>query len=306
MDAVPLGSVSDEHVDLGVAGMSAAGERGDLAHYGAAVLAGWWFVRDHEVGDDVAEAVARQRDLVIQQFGDLFEQRPHGRADTAVVDGLVEDLHSSIDDLWAIGHDVIFTTLAVRTLQVRPALATGRVADGLHRVIAWCRTRPIDGVADRIYDVDVSDATGDEIDLDPARHGAAEIAHHAFSTMLAFPRVYRGAHQGNIGHLMDHGQALVELARLGYSDVAAAGWKAFRRHVSVLRRIADLELDAEEVRAGPAADPRTREYWERGASDDNWASGHVFKYPYHMLDLFRAVPDPAVQRRILTLLGKLT
>lgn len=285
---------------------------GNLAHFGAALLAGWWFRRDHALRDDVAEAMSRQADLLVERNQSLFESEPPfppplrsvtdpERAWSDLVRRLGEDMH----EVWAIGHDAIFVTLALRTLRERPDFTTPELVDGLKKVLAWCRARPIEQTMASIYGIDVSDARADEVELDASTDRPADVARVALETLVGFERVYWGAHQGNIGHIMDHAQSLLELERLGFTDVARAGWSAFRKHVAVLRRLQTLTLPQPEVDRVVLEDPRESSYWALDLAWNNWAYGHAFKYPYHLHDLANILDDQALVSSAKRQLGRL-
>jgi hypothetical protein len=284
---------------------------GNLAHFGAALLAGWWFERDHGLGDDVAEAMARQADLLVERNQALFQLERSPAPQRSVPDpertwsDLVSELGGQMHQVWAIGHDAIFVTLALRTLKERPELTTADLVDGLRKVLAWCRARPIEQTMATLYGIDVSDVRADQVDLDASVDMPAQLARLALETLIGFERVHWGVHQGNIGHIMDHAQALLELERLGFADVARTGWTAFRKHVAVLRRLQELTLDQPEVDRVVLEDPRGPSYWALDLSWNNWAYGHAFKYPYHLHDLARLIDDRALLRAAAHQLGRL-
>ena len=234
------------------------------------------------------------------QHPDLFSDSPGPQMTRAPDDpeaawsDLAADLGSGADQVWALGHDVIFVTLALRTLQARPELTTPNLVGGLQVMIAWCRERPIEKTMDALYGVDVSAVETSEVDLEASRDGPQELARLSLETLVGFERIYEGAHQGNVGHVMDHAQALLELERLGFGRAARSGWSGFRRHVAVLRHLQGIPLQGAEVEASVAEDPRRVAYWELNLMRNDWAYGHAFKYPYHLYDLARLAEDPSL------------
>jgi len=55
--------MNDRHLNLGLQGMVAAAHSGNanLAQFGAALIAGWWFCRDHALDGRVVSAMRRRR-----------------------------------------------------------------------------------------------------------------------------------------------------------------------------------------------------------------------------------------------------
>ena len=293
--------MDDRYLGLGLSAMAAAGEP-FMAHFGAALLAGWWFTYDQHASADLDRAIARTADRVVDKHGWLFENVPSARPDAALESGLVEHVGGThLDGVWAIGHDVIFTALAVRTFQARPELCTGPIVDGLHKVVDACHQDPLLQIADVF---DVTDATGDDL---AALHvdEPSDVARVALETMVGFTHVYVGLHQGHIGHVIDHAHALITLDRLGHRAEAQRGRRGFLTHVAALRKVWHEQADLTEVTVGVTDDARQPAYWENDYTTNDWAVGHVFKYPYALYDLLALVDDPALAKSSIQRMGEL-
>jgi hypothetical protein len=299
-----VASVDDRYLDAGLAGLAHAGEP-FMAHFGAALLAGWWLERDAHLSPETSRAVARQADAVIARHGWLFEARaddpstPRDRESRA--DEIVAAIADGLDHTWAIGHDVIYAALVVRTLRQRPELGADWIVDGVLTVLKACRSQPLD-IFGGVFDVRA--ARADEVDEAEVATASA-VSELALRTVLQFDHVYLGLHQGDIGHVADHAHALLTLERLGHAEVARKGREGFREHVAAARRVTALCADLAEVLPSGPADPRRPEYWDDATEANDWAVGHVFKYPYAMLDLLDVAGDPALAAPVLTRLGQL-
>ncbi len=152
--------MDDRYLSLGLSAMATAGEP-FMAHFGAALLAGWWFTYDQQASPDLDQAIARTADQVVDKHCWLFDNVLPARPGAALESELVEHVAGKhLDGVWAIGHDVIYTALAVRTFQARPELCTGPIVDGLHRVVDGCHQDPLMQIANVF---DVTDATGDDL-----------------------------------------------------------------------------------------------------------------------------------------------
>jgi hypothetical protein len=291
--------VDDRYLSLGLAGMVAAGEP-FMAHFGAALLAGWWIERDLALPPDASRAMVRQAEAMVAKhawlFADVAPSVPTGRAYE-----IVEAIDDGLDHTWAIGHDVIYAALVTRTLEARPELASGAVVDGVLSVLRQCRTQPMD-VVGGVFDV--RDAGADEVSSEEVATNGS-LAAVTLRTMLEFDHVYLGLHQGDIGHLADHAHALIALERLGHADTAQRGRRGFREHLAALRRVRHSIADLPEIIDGFVADPREPAYWDRASSSNDWAVGHVFKYPYAMFDLLEVCGTPELARPVMMRLGQL-
>ena len=174
--------------------MATAGEP-FMAHFGAALLAGWWFARDQHASADLDQAIARTADQIVGKHRWLFGEFPSSHPDAALESELVEHVGGEhLDGVWAIGHDVIFTALAVRTFQARPELCTGRVVDGLHRVVDACHQQPLMQIAGLF---DVTDATSDDL-VGLTVDEPSEVARRTGNDGGRHPRVRRAAKERKV------------------------------------------------------------------------------------------------------------
>jgi hypothetical protein len=289
--------LDERYLELGLSAMATAGEP-FMAHFGAALLAGWWFAADRNASPELDRAITATADQIVAKHQWLFATQRSARPDTALEAEIVEHIGGTrLDGVWAIGHDVIYAALAVRTFQARPESCTGPIVEGLHRVIGACHEQPLLQIAN-IFDV--TDATGADLGL--ALDEPADVARVALETMVGFTHVYPGLHQGHIGHIIDHAHALVSLERLGHRSEARHGRNGFLEHVAALRKIWHEPANMPEVTVGITDDARQPAYWKHNYSSNDWAVGHVFKYPYALYDLLDLVDDstlgPASIRRV--------
>lgn len=291
--------------------MAAAGfnGNGNLAHFGAAVLAGYWFQYDQALTPKAAEALTSQAEMMMSRFPELFASPRSSGAECDPIE-LLEHLAAKLGGVWAIGHDVIFTALALRSLERVSEVGQRWVIDGLGSVITWCQERPFTEV--QVGDLGHVTASLEVGDASPAELGdvatlwdQGAAARLALETMAGFECVYLGLHQGHIGHVMDHAHALVSLDRLGYHEAAEAGYEGFLTHVARLRRAWHTRFEYPEVNVAVSEDPRHVSYWRRGRARSDWAFGHVFKYPYAFYDLAPLVDDPSLTNRARAIMGRL-
>ena len=166
--------------------------------------------------------------------------------------------------------------LAIKAFHMTPGAATPQRIDGVCRMIRSfmaCRDDP------------------PEPDVDPPAFEDSEPASRfILREAIAAVDKFAGFGQGYAGHLLTFGQALVELAAMGYVEYAESCRTAFGKYVTV-------------THLGPAADdrripdhnpsslrPRDTEYWRR-RGENTLGIGHVFKDPYSYYDLLQRAND---------------
>ena len=124
----------------------------------------------------------------------------------------------------------------------------------------------------------------------------ARAALHAFA---AIEDVYPFLHQGIVGHLLTHAHALIELARLGYGQIARKGHNAHRLYIKLSRNPPDEGEPIPRIGDAQPLAPLSEAFWladHEGGRE--WLVGHVFKYPYSFYDLIRHIDDEAERRAL--------
>ena len=284
--------IADRYLEAGLLALSRVRERHwNAGHFGAAVIAAYYFAREQRLDSAAASALVRQLDRLIQKHEDLF--LPHGldganqSVDAAPV---IAALDANIADLHAIGHNVIFATLALKAMQQVPRFATPATVAGLVTLLrqfdGYGPGRPFYG-----WD-DISAVRVEPADEIPAYTDEQTIARSALDAFLAIEDVYPFLHQGIVGHLLTHAHALIDLARLGYLDLAAKGHEAHRLFIKLSRNSPDEGEPVSRDNALDRFEPTTAAFWQTDHEGGReWLVGHVFKYTYSFYDLIQHVDD---------------
>ncbi len=288
--------IDDYYLEAGLITLSRVGEHHwNGGHFGAAVIAAYYFSHEQQLGQAAGAALARQLDRMIAGHNDLF--LPHDRAGKGMGDvtSIIAALDDNIVELHAIGHNVIFASLALKALRQRPELATPATIAGLVALVRQFYDhgpgRPFYGWPD-ILAVRVEPA--DDV---PAYTDEATIALSALAAFSAIENVYPFLHQGIVGHLLTHAHALIELARLGYGELAAKGHDAHRLYVKLSRNQPD-EGEPIPKHNNVCSVPLEADYWKRDLEGSRqWLVGHVFKYTYSFYDLVRHVDSESDRQR---------
>lgn len=266
-------------------------------HFGCAVITGYLLCKEQALDADSEASFQSELDHLFFLRPHLFEPLPASAADPEAADRVALALEATIDSLCPGGHNVIYGALGIRALCELPALATKSAADGLCRLISAFEDLPQDLACEP------RDERGRPVSLQDASRGYTgldEMATLTFEEILRYEPMYYEI-QGRVGHLVTHAQALVELARAGYGDLAKRGFAAHRKHVWAVR--ANHLEDQRYWPVVPASDvdPLDQDSWEPDRPrmhKSEWGYGHFFKYRFQFLDLLRLVDDEGLRRRV--------
>lgn len=282
MDYSAGGMIDFHYVGKGLRGLSQAYRANGMAgHLGSAVLAGYLFSEDHpEAEGGVFLGVERDLERIMageetvwfdpeksgvtipEMFSSLDEKDqlieiqkdPAGRVAAA--------LEKSVGPLRQSGHNVIFASIAIRTLQSHPGLGDAETLGGIERLLATF-DKASEGRG--YFGKESGWKQGGKVDLAevepvscPTVATAADIA---IGELIADGAKHTMGFGGLI-HLLDHAAALVELDRSGYGGIASRALPGLERHVGLLRSLPVLDDELGPLRAAEI-DPLKTEYWSK-------------------------------------------
>ena len=263
--------------------------RAHLGHYfadghrGGAIVSACYLCRENPVEAGVAEAIAA---LIDHHWShtDLCAPFPKEPADPSLLGRVAAALEASIGRLRQAGHNVILPTLALKAFADVPDAITPSRVDGVCRLIE--AFQPFDDVA-----LDQAEPIPD--------FGAREpMAEFILAETLRTIEAFVGRGQGWSGHMLTYGRALIDLAELGYSELAARGHHAFKLYIT-RTRMGPLATDR-TIPEHPPIDalPLELAYWERRGQSPV-GIGHCFKYPYGFYGLLALNRDPGLEAKCL-------
>ena len=280
-------------VDRALAGMcSLEPQDFQSAHFGAAILAAHFFIADANLDDNTSRAVVTQAtELGDRQSHWLRSPVASRPADPASIGSV---LSAGADRLTALGHDLIFPSIALRVMHERPELATEAHLDGLARMVEFINHEPPGGPFPGWSDLDEA-ADHPDASL-PSLDSAEQLASTTLQRFRAVGPVHHGMDQGVVHHALTHALALIELEKLGYTTAATRGRLAQRTYLTLLTRRPDSDGSLPFVDE-PCTDVRAKEWWSTDRRGElEWLFGHVFKVPWafrRLVDLAR--PDDVQQ-----------
>ncbi|MCM3079365.1 hypothetical protein [Brevibacillus invocatus] len=279
----------DEYLELGVVAMARAAEEGWFGgHYGAALLAGNFMSREHDLPEHVKDGIERTcesyRALKPAWFAPLEQDEI---ADPGLLEHVVAGLAENVKELRTSGHGLALGVMAVKALRERPDLIRPSIVAGLVKLLkATTVDRP-----NRYWGIeDYAAVTVEQIEGIPAYEKVNEMAKHTFEELQAvYPnRVIDGQRyffEGEVTHSVTHAQALSELSRFGYNDMVQAGIRNHRVQMYLNRQRPDIILE-DEVKEPAFNQIFSPKYWKKTYRDP-----HALKLPYAALDLLKQLTE---------------
>jgi hypothetical protein len=277
-------------------------------HLGAAVVAGYFFGEDHQQLDSkVYAGIEGELNRILcgeesiwfnpKKAGvtipELFEPFAEETPQEGQIATIAQALSRNIDKTRQSGHNVIFAATAIRALRDHPAYATPSIVAGIRKLIEGFRG----ATAGRgYYGKQRGWMQGESVALPDDDEGFPPYADQQAMVDTVIDELTRSATLrrrgfGGLVHIINHAAALLELSLYGYKDLARRGLAAHRQHVRLWRTLPDLQDELGPVEKA-AYDPRTPEFWTRGAfRRDTARLTHRIKTLYGFFTLVRFVED---------------
>ena len=291
-----------KYLELGLTGMAQA-KSWFPAHFGAAVLAGYYLCRENPLDAETRAGIQRQLDVLIQgqpeQFKALSEEEPN----PALIEEIAKALEPAVEGgLRAHGHAVIFAVLCLKALKDAPHLAQPTLINklcGLSRQIA--RHKPKAPAKTTPY----TDTK--------AMVNALFDSLSRFEGLLGYP----GVRRPNFTHMTTHTEALLTLDAMGYHDLARKGFPGHHAHIEEPVPKFDPTTEAHSNITASLEEITSQGYWEKEDNVAHWrnawneknfpngywvAFGHLFKVLYSYKRLVGHVENPAKVRLVSRIL----
>jgi hypothetical protein len=292
------GPIGRREIVKGLDGMSRVADKGNSpfsgGHNAAAVISSAFFCREQKLDAEVQKEMLAVIEARLLK-SPIYTARPEEKADPKLAEGLLEDLDAGIGTLRSSGHNIIVAVACLKALREVPEAATPGRVGGLRRMVQSFGTRG-----------------GAPMDKDPLADlgGERKFVHFVFEEYLKALDLYFDGkgHHGFAGHLLTIGHALVELNRMGHTELAKKGVPAYWQFVRQARAGADL--GGKRVAGGPAQAPAplAREYWVAQGKHHpgEIVSSHVVKYPSSFYALAKDLRDEELKKRIFDKVYHLT
>jgi hypothetical protein len=248
------------------------------AHYPVALMSAWFLSRDNGFLDATRDAIAHQAAALMREKAPLFDAVQAGRCAADAGRVIASALHSTAGTYRTGsggGHDMIYGSMALKVHAEFPELFDDQVVEGICDLISACHTG------------EPETYTADDLKRFPQFHEPQNIA-DVIDNVLWDLSHDLGFH----GHIMTHGQALLQLYQLGHEQLVSVGMRKHFAHVISCQRWKQTEgaLSKWLPRDPAMYSPVTPVYWKQEAGSEFWRGGHTFKYCYSFFEIKRAFP----------------
>jgi hypothetical protein len=278
-------------------------------HLGATLLAGYFLGEElTDLDDQVYQAIERDLDRITQgaeglwydaekvgiEIPELFRPFPDEAPQPEIIANIAGTLSQNVDQLRQSGHNVIFAALALRALHGHPSYATPSIVGGIVELIRRFHDA---GPGRGYFGQEKGWIEGENVPLArdagfPPYRSLKEMTDIVIDQLISSAGVRRQGF-GGLFHIINHAQALTELSRWGYPELAQRGLAAHHQHVRLWRSLPDVEAELGALRQAEH-DPRTPEYW-RNTGSSQWSAhlSHRIKTLYGFFSLLRWIQSPA-------------
>ncbi|WP_285768500.1 hypothetical protein [Peribacillus sp. SI8-4] len=273
------------------------------AHFGAAAIAGHFFVKDNELNENLAHLVLAQLKAMIEsQCAGRKEYGPVRESDMDMAErSILQALDKTVDRLHWVGHNIIYGAISL--------LALRELKEG------GAKTCDLSGIADLILFfensipgrswIGYSAAEVKRIEITkednmPIIENANDLSLFVLEELAYFPIIYRAeSHHDLIGHMITFSHALNILFEAGHVSLFHRGLQPLLKLVKVLRgsravKSGDaikLFSPVDQLPLQKAARsqwlPTECGYWTKDLSRNSWDFGHTFKFPFSFYDHVR-------------------
>ncbi|GED71564.1 hypothetical protein BRE01_52660 [Brevibacillus reuszeri] len=293
----------DSYLELGVVAMTRAAAAGWFGgHYGAALLAGYYMNREHDLPEHVKAGIERTCEAYrAQQPVWFFPLDQEEAADTSLLERVIAGLADNVAQLRTSGHGLALGVLALKALRERPDLIRPSIVEGLVKLLKATtedRQTRYWGIANyfEITDADVQGIEPYQTTVEMAARTFDEL-HTVIPGRVIDGQRYHFA--GEVVHSVTHAQALSDLERFGYGELVESGMRNHHVQLYLDRQMPDFVRE-DEVREPAFEQIFSPVFWEKTYSDP-----HALKLPYAALDLLKRLPvekRAAAERNLCKLL----
>ncbi|MFC5652525.1 hypothetical protein ACFPYJ_26080 [Paenibacillus solisilvae] len=269
------------------------------AHFGAAAIAGYFFVRDNDLSGETGAGVTRQATAMVNRYlggTDAGGNAAGGGTGIGLQEAeslILAELDKTIDGLHWVGHPVIYSAISLLALHELGGWGSEEEAAGIAALIRSFE-RTIPGRSWIGYSTsEVKRVQLEEEDRIPDIHHPDQLSKFILGELAACQTIYRAeAHHDLLGHMLTYSDALNLLYDLGHGDFFRRGLTPLFKMVKVLRASRSLH-PGDDLRVFSPVDrlplseckrsvwlPTELEYWSFDYSGIDWDFGHVFKFPF--------------------------
>ncbi|WP_053374499.1 hypothetical protein [Paenibacillus sp. FJAT-27812] len=279
-------------------------ETGDIwhAHFGAAAIASYFFVKDNNLGVELGQNVFSQSRAMIANNGATSK---YNRLRSNVEEAetvILGALDHTIDQLHWVGHNVIYSALSLLAIHELNGWGSDDDLSGISELIrSFEKTIPgrswIGYSASEVKRLEIT-----EEDNFPRIDDANALSLFVLEQLSDFKVIYRAeSHHDLMGHMLTFSHALNILYCLGHVSYFKRGLPPLLKMIKVLRSSRHVNPGDEVKLVSPVDQlplqqsaraeflPDEQKFWTKDHSESNWDFGHVFKFSFSFYDHARRV-----------------
>ncbi len=280
-------------------------ETGDIwqAHFGAAAIASYFFVKDNDLTKKLAHNVFSQSRAMIEKNCVINRNQPHSMYNLEIADNVIlGTLDKTIDHLHWVGHNVIYSAVSLLAIHELNGWGAGDDLSGISDLIlSFEKTIPgrswIGFSASEVKRMEIT-----EEDYSPIIENANELSYFVLEQLSDFSIIYRAeSHHDSIGHMITFSHALNILFDLGHVSFFKRGLPPRLKLIKVLRSSRHVKpgdpiklispVDKLPLQKSDRSEflPTEYNFWAKDYSRNNWDFGHIFKFTFSFYDHLRRV-----------------
>jgi hypothetical protein len=282
-------------------------ETGDIwhAHFGAAAIASYFFVKENNLPTEVELKVIFQSKAMLKKHSLPNTKNGQNRSDFIIAESIIlESLDRTVDHLHWVGHNVIYAALSLLAIHELRCFGTEEDLRGISELIcSFENTIPgrswLGFSASEVKKLEIQ--SSDNI---PEMNRADQLSDYILNELAGFKVIYKAeSHHDLIAHMLTFSHALNILYDLGHVTYFKRGVHPLLKLVKILRSSRDIEADSPIKLISPVDRkplvkssrvshlPIELGFWAKVNNDNDWDFGHQFKVPFSFYNHINRVKE---------------
>lgn len=274
------------------------------AHFGAAAIASYFFVKDNNIDEETARNIYSQSRMMLnkQKIGEIID-RKEDIDFQSTEKMIIKSLEHTIDELHWVGHNVIYAALSLLAMKELQNWGNHQDIEGItNLILSFQKTIPgrswIGFTTKEVKQLSINDEIQSEL------RNPKQLSKFILNELSKFNLIYRAeSHHDLIGHLLTFSHAINIMYDLGHRDIFQRGLRPLLKLVYVLRASQKLMPNTEINLHSPIDRlplieserahvlPTENQFWVKDFSKLDWDFGHVFKFSYSYFDHIKRAPE---------------
>ncbi|EJS76148.1 hypothetical protein [Bacillus cereus] len=274
------------------------------AHFGAAAIASYFFVKDNNIDEETARNIYSQSRMMLnkQKIGEIID-RKEDIDFQSTEKMIIKSLEHTIDELHWVGHNVIYAALSLLAMKELQNWGNHQDIEGItNLILSFQKTIPgrswIGFTTKEVKQLSINDEIQSEL------RNPKQLSKFILNELSKFNIIYRAeSHHDLIGHLLTFSHAINIMYDLGHRDIFQRGLRPLLKLVYVLRASQKLMPNTEINLHSPIDRlplieserahvlPTENQFWVKDFSKLDWDFGHVFKFSYSYFDHIKRAPE---------------